>query len=176
MLHHTATSCVQLAQWGNAVLHALSLWVALYTLWLLLSGHFTPLLLTLGLLCSGIIVGIARRMEVIDHESHPLHLTPRILAYWLWLLWEIAKANVAVAKILLHPALPISPTVVKVAASQHSELGKVIYANSITLTPGTVSMSVEDAYIEVHALTADMAESLTTGEMGRRVMKMEGGS
>lgn len=156
------------------VLHALSLAAALYGLWLLLSGHLEPLLLVLGACSTALVVFIALRMEVIDQESHPLHLTFKLPAYWVWLAWEIIKANFAVARILLTPSLPISPTVVRASASQQSELGQVIYANSITLTPGTVSMSLEDGRIDVHALTEDMARSLLEGDMDRRVTRLEG--
>jgi multicomponent Na+:H+ antiporter subunit E len=94
--------------------------------------------------------------------------------YWPWLLWEIVKANLEVARLILAPRMAISPTVIKVKASQPDELGQVIYANSITLTPGTVSIDVRDATIEVHAITREMAEGLQTGEMDRRVTQMEG--
>ena len=156
------------------VLHAMSLGVVLYTLWLLLSGHYEPLLLTLGALSCLLVVVIALRMEVIDHESHPLHLTPRLPLYWLWLLWEIVKSNLVVARLILTPTLSISPTVVRVTATQRSDLGRVVYANSITLTPGTVSMSLDDHQIEVHALTRELAEGLEAGEMDRRVTRLEG--
>ncbi len=156
------------------MLHAISLGVTLYSLWLLLSGHFEPLLLTLGAFSCLLVVLIALRMEVIDHESHPLHLTPRLPLYWIWLLWEIVKSNLAVARLILAPRLSISPTVVRVTATQKSDLGRVIFANSITLTPGTVSMSLDDDQIEVHALTNGMADQLETGAMDRRVTRLEG--
>ncbi len=153
--------------------HAISLTLTLYVLWLLLSGHTDPLMLALGLGSSLLVVVIAVRMEVIDRESHPLHLTLKLPAYWVWLGWEIVKSNLAVARLILTPSLPISPTVVKVRASQSSELGQVIYANSITLTPGTVSMDLENGRIEVHALTASMARELEGGDMDRRVSRLE---
>lgn len=156
--------------------HALSLGMFLYVLWLLLSGHFEPLLLGLGALSCLIVVIIALRMDVIDHESHPIHLTARLPLYWVWLLWEIVKANITVAKLVWHPALPICPTVVRVRASQQTELGQVIYANSITLTPGTVSLNLEDHHIDVHAITTGLAADLQAGDMDRRVTQIEGGS
>ncbi len=156
--------------------HALSLGMFLYVLWLLLSGHFEPLLLGLGALSCLIVVIIALRMDVIDHESHPIHLTARLPLYWVWLLWEIVKANITVAKLVWHPALPICPTVVRVRASQQTELGQVIYANSITLTPGTVSLNLEDHHIDVHAITTELAADLQAGDMDRRVTQIEGGS
>ena len=156
------------------MLRALSLGIVLFSLWLLLSGHFEPLLLVLGILSCLVVVTIALRMEVIDHESHPIQLTRRIPLYWLWLLWQIAKANVAVSKLILNPALPISPRIIRVKASQPSDLGRVVYANSITLTPGTVSINLEGDHIEVHALTEELADDLKTGDMDRRVTRLEG--
>ncbi len=146
----------------------------LYGLWLLLSGHFEPLLLGLGAVSVIAVVAIAHRMDVVDHEGHPLHLGWRALAYWPWLGWEIVKSNLAVAKIILTPSLPISPTMIRVDATQKTELGHVIFANSITLTPGTVAVDLDDTSIGVHALTADGAHALAGGEMDRRVTAMEG--
>jgi multicomponent Na+:H+ antiporter subunit E len=83
-------------------------------------------------------------------------------------------ANLDVARRILTPALPIAPTVIKVKASQKSELGQVIYANSITLTPGTVSLMVEEDGIIVHALSLEAAAELAAGDMDRRVTGMEG--
>ena len=101
------------------------------------------------------------------------HITPKLPLYWFWLLRQIVKANLAVTKIILSPRLPISPTVVRVRAGQKSDLAKVIYANSITLTPGTVSINLDDDHIEVHALTTRMAADLQTSEMERRVSRLE---
>ena len=159
---------------GAELVRAVSLSVVLYVLWLLLSGHYEPLLLVLGALSCVFVAWIAYRMDVADREGHPIHLTWRSLVYWPWLFWEIVKANLEVARLILAPRLAISPTVIKVKASQPDELGHVIYANSITLTPGTVSIDVRDATIEVHAITREMAEGLQTGEMDRRVTRMEG--
>ncbi|MDH3910679.1 MAG: Na+/H+ antiporter subunit E [Rhodospirillales bacterium] len=156
------------------MVRAVSLSVVLYVLWLLLSGHYEPLLLVLGAVSCVFVAWIAYRMDVADREGHPIHLTWRSLVYWPWLFWEIVKANLEVARLILAPRLAISPTVIKVKASQPDELGHVIYANSITLTPGTVSIDVRDATIEVHAITREMAEGLQTGEMDRRVTRMEG--
>ena len=155
--------------------HALGLWLVLFALWLLLSGHYVPLLLTFGVLSCALVVWIAARMDVIDHEAIPLQLGPGFLVYLCWLGKEITKANIDVARIILNPALPISPVMLRVPASQRSDVGKVIFANSITLTPGTVSVEVMDDEILVHAVTKDAAEGLALGEMDRRVSAVEGG-
>jgi multicomponent Na+:H+ antiporter subunit E len=156
------------------VVHAISLALVLFALWLLLSGHYVPLLIGLGALSVLLVVTIALRMDVVDREGHPIHLSPKALLYWPWLAWEIVKSNVDVARRILSPTLPISPTVIRLKASQKSELGKVIYANSITLTPGTVSIDIDGDKIEVHALTREAAQALRTGDMDRRVTRFEG--
>jgi multicomponent Na+:H+ antiporter subunit E len=154
--------------------HAVSLGLVLFATWLLLSGHLEPLLLGLGAVSCLVVVAIARRMDVVDREGHPLHLTWAGLAYWPWLGLEIVKANWDVARRVVNPSLPISPTLLRVKASQPSELGQVIYANSITLTPGTISVEVGDGTILVHALTREGADSLIEGTMDRRCTRMAG--
>ena len=156
------------------MLHAISLSAVLIGLWLLLSGHYDAFLLSLGGVSIVVVVLVALRMDVVDHEGHPVHLTPKCLTYWPWLGWEIIKANIDVAYRIVHPNLPISPTVVNLKASQKTEVGKVIYANSITLTPGTVSVNMQGDEITVHALSREGAESLLDGAMDRRVCEVEG--
>jgi multicomponent Na+:H+ antiporter subunit E len=154
--------------------YALSSALVLFVFWLLLSGHFTAFLLAVGAAAAFAIAALGRRMEVIDHEGHPIHLSWRALAYWPWLLKEIAKSAWQVARIVLAPSLPISPTLVRVKPSQKTAVGVVTYANSITLTPGTISVEVTPREILVHALTREGAEGLAAGEMDRRVTAFEG--
>ena len=161
---------------GEALVHAFSLSAALFVLWLLLSGHFEPLLISLGVASCLFVAFIAHRMDLVDREGHPIHLTWRALTYWPWLASEIAKSNIEVARLILDPRLPIGARCITVETSQKSDLGRVVYANSITLTPGTVSIFVWPDSIQVHALTRALAEGLENGEMDRRVTAMEGES
>jgi multicomponent Na+:H+ antiporter subunit E len=158
---------------ADRIVHSLSMLVALFATWLLLSGYFEMFLLTLGVLSCVLVVAIALRMDVVDHEAFPLHLTPRIFLYWIWLLKEIWIAAVDVTKRVLSPSLPISPTVVELDTTQHSELGQVIYANSITLTPGTYTIRIYGNRILVHALSQEGADGLAEGDMDRRVTAVE---
>ncbi|WP_205618837.1 Na+/H+ antiporter subunit E [Terasakiella pusilla] len=153
---------------------SISLWVFLYVFWFLLSGHTEPLLLGFGAISCAVVVFIAYRMDVIDHEGHPSHLSFRIIPYWVWLCIEIVKSNIDVAKVILSPKLNISPVMFKTKANQSRELGQVIYANSITLTPGTVTLGLEDGILEIHALTIEGAKGVLSGEMDRRVCKVKG--
>jgi multicomponent Na+:H+ antiporter subunit E len=156
------------------LLHILSLGTVLAILWALLSGHFDPLMIGLGAASCILVVVIAHRMDVIDHEGHPNHLGWRAVLYWGWLLKEILKSSLTIARILVQPKIAIAPRMVAVKSSQKSELGRVIYANSITLTPGTVTTNLEDETLYVHALVEECAKDLESGDMDRRVTVMEG--
>ena len=158
---------------GIGVVHALSLGLVLFATWLLLSGFFEPLLLAFGVLSCVLVVCIARRMDVVDHEGQPIHLGWRVFTYWVWLIGEIGKANVDVARRILDPKLPIQPTLIWLKTTQRSELCQVIYANSITLTPGTVSVRVSSGSILVHAIAQEPAADLQGGAMDRRVSALE---
>ena len=152
---------------------ALSLFLLLFAFWLLLSGHYDFWFIGLGFISSASAVFLARRMGIVDAEGLPLDLVPGLLRYAPWLFGTVIRANVDVARRILHPRLPITPTVIRVPAEQRTAPGRVSYANSITLTPGTISLEVSNDEIEVHALSVDAAEDLQSGEMGRRVVALE---
>lgn len=156
------------------MVHAISLFAALYGIWLALSGHYTPFLLIAGVICTAIVVAIAWRMDVVDHEGQPVQLTWRLPGYWAWLSAQIFISAVDVARRVLSPRLDIDPTLERIPTSQRTDLGRVIYANSITLTPGTVSTDVGGDTIEVHALTRKGLDDLKAGVMDRRVSRLEG--
>jgi len=153
--------------------HTFSLASVLFLAWLIWSGHFTPFLIGLGVGSVILVVLLFRRMGLVDDESVPLSLGLRPLLYAPWLLLEIVKSNLQVARIVLDPRLPIRPRLLKIPAEQKTELGKVIYANSITLTPGTVSIDLEGEEVCVHALTDAAADGLREGGMGQRVCRLE---
>ena len=151
-----------------------SLAVALFAFWVLLSGMFTPFLLAAGAASAVAIALLSRRMEIADREGLPLHLTLAALTYWPWLVKEILKAGWQVARIVVAPRLPVSPALVRFRPSQRSTLGLVTHANSITLTPGTVTVEAEHGEFLVHALTQEGADGLAGSEMDRRVSRFEG--
>lgn len=152
--------------------HIIGMTLFLAGLWLLLSGYFLGWLLALGVASIALTVFIVHRMEVVDHEAFPIHLGPRALLYYPWLLKEIVVSNITVAKAILSGPNAIHPEVLTVDATQDSEVGLVTYANSITLTPGTISSSVDDNRITVHALLKETADGVRSGDMDRRVSRM----
>lgn len=154
--------------------HAIVLGSVIYGAWLLLSGHYTPFLLAIGLICTIGVVYVALRMEVVDEEGVPvIHLTWNILTYLPWLIAEAVKSNLVVARIILRRNLAIDPAMIRVRGRQQTDLGRVIYANSITLTPGTVTVSVKGENLHVHALDANTVAGMDEAEMNIRVAALE---
>lgn len=149
--------------------HASSLALMLAALWWLLSGQTAPLLLGLGLASVLAVTALARRMTLIDHESHPIHLSGGLARYWLQLLREILVSNLDVARRIVAPRLAIAPHFLRVRTRQPTDLGKVILANSITLTPGTVTVDLEGDQLLVHALTEAGGAAVAAGQLDRRV-------
>ena len=154
-------------------MRAVSLAIALILFWLALSGHYTAFLITMGIIASLATVYVARRMEALDGESVPVELIIPALTYWPWLVVEIWKSAIGVARIVIDPKLPISPTMTKVRVSQRSAAGIATYANSITLTPGTVTTLIEGDVLTVHAIVRDGALDVEAGGMDKRVTRFE---
>ena len=146
----------------------------LYLFWLLLSGMFVPFLLAAGLGRAIAVLLFTKRLDIIAAEAPPTYLDwLKFLAYCPWLIKEIMIAAWDVSKRILHPALPISPTMVEFTPSQTTDTGLVIHANSITLTPGTISVEVEPGRFLVHALSREGGASLAGSEMDRRCASLE---
>ena len=110
---------------------------------------------------------------MIDHESQPIHLSVNMPNYVIWLTKEVIISNISVVKHVWLGNSSISPTLATIDVSQRTDLGKVIYANSITLTPGTVTVDIVGDRMTIHALIKDNIDTLKTGEMDRRVTEME---
>ncbi len=153
-----------------------SLGLMLFAFWLALSGHYTPFLIAVGVVCALACVAVARRMDTGDAEGHPTHLLGGAITYFPWLVLEIVKSAWTVSKIIMNPRLPISPTMTVVDASQKTSVGIATYANSITLTPGTITTHVRGKRLTVHALIRGGALDLEGGAMDARVTKFEGGA
>lgn len=157
------------------MVRAISLYGLLFGVWLMLSGFFSPFFLGLAAVCCALVVIIASRMDAVDGDPLILSLKIRLVASYIpWLAWQVLRANIDVMRLVLRRDLAIDPQLEWVPAGQKSDLGVAIYATSITLTPGTVSTSVETGRILVHALTRDGMDELRAGAMDAAVRDMEG--
>lgn len=161
---------------GYATMRYLTFVLALSGFYGLLSGQFhNTFLMVVGALCIALVVLIGARMGLVDEESYPMGGTwARAILYGPYLLWQVILSNWDVLKRVLSPTLPIAPRMVEIPYSTRSAFGTVTYANSITLTPGTVTVEVHDGTMLIHALTAEAADGLQDGSMEAHVKKLEG--
>lgn len=152
---------------------ALRLAPRLVVFWLLLSGHYTGLLLALGALSVLVVMWILRRMAVVDGVEERKRLSVHAVRYAVWLVWAVLTSSVTVLRRIWSPRPAPRPVTGTVPVEDLSEFGIVAYANSITLTPGTLSLQVEESGIEVHALAADGLDDLRAGRMLAGVRRLE---
>ncbi len=153
------------AYWSRAAFLAVLLMIA----WLLWSGLYKPLLLALGVFSSVLVVYLAHRMRLFDTHAFDIRYLVRLLPYWGWLSKEILKSSLEVTRVVLSPKPPISPTVAEFDSSCSEPMDQAVLGNSITLTPGTLTLQIVDGHFVVHALTEQGARDIVGGEMDRRV-------
>jgi len=149
----------------------------LMALWLALSGLYDAFHLGLGAVSVACVLWLNRRLRRapraagavrVDAEVHPL----RFAAYCGWLLGQILLSAIHVAAVVLHPRMPVSPRVVRFRSDQPNDVARMLLANSITLTPGTLTIEVEGDEFVVHALTGATARGLLDGTMQAKVARL----
>ncbi|MBT8118909.1 MAG: Na+/H+ antiporter subunit E [Gammaproteobacteria bacterium] len=155
------------------VKHNISLTVLLFALWFGLSGLFDVLMLSLGIASTLLVVYFSYRMDTIDRQKHPARLTLQLLRFWLFLSREVISANIDVVRRIFRPGKNISPQLFQLPMTKKTDLARVIYANSITLTPGTVCVKVNRKAITVHSLSKESADDLRSGRMADAVPEDE---
>ena len=147
-----------------------SLFVAV--VWLLLSGHYSALILSFGAVSLLIVIWFMWRMDRVDESLGVLPMRPRMLYYLLWLMWQVVLSNIDLVRRIWDPALPIRPTWQRLDIKVTSSLAKTLYANSITLTPGTLTTDVREDHFMVHSLSPDGIDELRKGEMERKIQRL----
>lgn len=152
----------------------------LFAFWIILSGKFDLFHLALGFLSSLGVSLVTRKLVIL--RPPVVGILPPTLHRWPlylpWLMWQILLSAVQVARVVLHPKMPINPRLIRFKCGLPNPLAHVTLANSITLTPGTVTLDVAEEEYTVHALTAGAADSLVPakgeGEMQERVARLFG--
>ena len=152
---------------------SIALFLFLFGFWLLMSGHYTVLITSLGVLSCLLCVYLTIKGNFLDNETIPIYFFPRLIQYTIWLIKEILISNITTAKVILSQSE--EPELFSVKATQKTNEGKVTYANSITLTPGTVTTQIKDNVFEVHALTKEFGDDVRSSEMDRMVTWLEKG-
>ena len=153
----------------------IALFASLIAFYGMLSGQFHSFYLMMaGVVSAAAITALAKQLRILDDEGLPLRYWLRTALYLPWLMWQVILANIDVAKQVWRPSLDISPRMIRVPHELETAYGIATYANSITLTPGTVTVEIGEREFLVHALTKQAADDLLSGEMHRRVKWVEG--
>jgi multicomponent Na+:H+ antiporter subunit E len=153
-------------------LHHCAVLGVLFFTWCLLSGIFTQLLLGTGLFSCIVVTFLTRRMEIIDRESHPFHLVYLGPFYWLWLAKEMLISGIKVTRAIWKFEQHLNPGFAWVRTHLQSDLGLAIYANSLTLTPGTVCVDLEKTRVYIHALDKTSLDEMELGRIEERVARI----
>ncbi|MCR5507698.1 MAG: Na+/H+ antiporter subunit E [Lachnospiraceae bacterium] len=151
------------------------MYAALFILWIIFNGRFTPEVAVIGLIVSALIfLFICRFMGYSIRKEKMLYiLVPWMLKYFIILITEIVKANFATSALILNPKIEVEPGIVTFKPDFHYGFFKAILANSITLTPGTVTINVEDGVYTVHCLDPDLATDIGNSVFLREIMKAQ---
>lgn len=147
----------------------------LYGVWLLLSGRYEPLHLVLGAGSVAVVLWINRHFApaLSEPRETPVHLFLfRAIRYVFWLLWETILSGWHIGRMILSPALPIAPVLVRFRSRQPNDMAKLILAHSINLTPGTLAIEIRGDEYLVYALTKQTLEGLADETMQRMVARL----
>lgn len=142
----------------------------MFAFWLFLSGHYDLFHISLGLICCGLVSHASYDLLFANPRQGDMRvIVKRFILYIPWLFYQIALSNLHVARLALGPKRLIDPKIIKFKTKLESDISLVALANSITLTPGTITVDIKDGVYYVHAISKKVAEDLMTGEMEDRV-------
>jgi multicomponent Na+:H+ antiporter subunit E len=135
--------------------------VILFVFWIILTASLALFDLVLGAICSALVAVITFALlgKALDPRITPMVLL-RFPLFMLRLTWEIIKANVNVAMIIINPKLPVDPRIVEYRTFLPDDLPRTVFSDSITLTPGTVTVELEGDVLSVHCLCPYHQEGL----------------
>ncbi|TVP94329.1 MAG: hypothetical protein EA374_07080 [Acholeplasmatales bacterium] len=157
---------------------AVTLFFALFVFWLIIAADANWMTLLVGALASALIVWYSLDMVFTSED------VPKLSVRTVWdvcrLVWtfmrEMIVANIQVAKIVLHPKMPLEPTFRQVRQPLKKDLIRTLYGNAITLTPGTLTVQMDEQTILVHGLTRAHVEQLEGGTLEKAFTALEGRS
>ncbi len=161
---------------GSALVYFFKLFCILFCIWILLSGKFEVKFLAAGLLTAFGTAYLFLPLFTVHNKKtgEPIYLFQvsllRMIGYGGWLIWEVMKSSLSATALVLRGKIDYVPRVVYFVMDFENPIATALLANSITLTPGTITLSVsEDGLFAVHAITEACADDLLSGSMQRRV-------
>lgn len=127
--------------------------------WIFLSGFFKPLLLSFGVISVALVVYVLHRMNKQDSQPNRLNFNLSFLRYILWLTGQIVSSSIEVTKLVWGSNKDLNPAIGKFPIKDIRKKSRVLYANSVTLTPGTLCVDIDDEHVTIHALEKDSLKS-----------------
>ena len=143
--------------------------VLLSVFWLLLSGMLKPLLLIFGAISVAIVAFTLQRMDKVDQEPQRVGSGIQLFRYLPWLMWQVILSSIHVTKLIWGFSGKVSPTLANIDVKDVPVSSRALYANSITLTPGTLSVDLVDDELIVHALQKSSIDELKEGYMANKI-------
>lgn len=166
---------------GSPVVHLVGMAVVLFAFWMILSGRTEVKFIVYGVLTSVVTAWITYPLLLIPNKDGSRKYfifgisILKFIKYALWLLWQLVLANIDVARATTNQNLEIDPKVVRFYFRTENPMAEVVLADSITLTPGTVTLNVtDDGLFEIHALTVGAAAGVLDGSMQKKVAELFG--
>lgn len=157
---------------GRLSVEAVLAWAALFVMWVILSGKFDAFHLGCGVVTVGVLIWLHRGLEPFRPQGAPGIRLLRLIPYMFWLTKEMVVAALQVAVVILRPKGRLDPRLFRFESEQPNLLNAVIFGHSITLTPGTITLDLENDRYLVHALTPGGARGVIHGSMHRRVARL----
>lgn len=147
----------------------------LFVLWIVFNGRLTVEIAAAGLIITAaVFLFCCFFMDYsIEKEKKLFAVLPNLIQYFFILVWEIVKANIATAQYVLNQKIEVEPQLVHFTTTLQTDVARVILANSITLTPGTITVELENGEFSVHCLDRELAEGLVGSVFERKLLKME---
>ena len=166
---------------GSPMVHMTGLALVLFAFWMVLSGRTETKFVVYGILTAVVTTWVTYPLLLVPNKdgSKKYYVfgfsIPKMIMYFFWLMWQLVLANIDVLLATTGQELNIDPKVVRFRFRADNPMASVILANSITLTPGTVTMNVTDNGVyEIHALTVGAAAGVLDGGMQKKVADLYG--
>lgn len=166
---------------GSPIVHLTGMVIVLFAFWMVMSGRTETKFIVYGVLTAAVVSWITYPLLLVSNKDNSKRYfvfgvsVPKFIGYFFWLMWQLVLANVDVLLATTSQEMAIDPKIVRFYFRADNPMATVVLANSITLTPGTVTVNVtDDGLYEIHALTPGAASGVLDGSMQKKVAELYG--
>lgn len=166
---------------GSPIVHLTGMFIVLFAFWMVMSGRTETKFIVYGILTAAVVSWITYPLLLVPNKDNSKRYfvfgvsVPKFIGYFFWLMWQLVLANMDVLSATTSQEMAIDPKIVRFYFRADNPMATVVLANSITLTPGTVTVNVtDDGLYEIHALTPGAASGVLDGSMQKKVAELYG--